>query len=133
MSFFAVSNGAALKFETQGQEIVAQISGPVSTVQATEFGSDKPATWRDGSPKLKALVPLTTEAGESKTLHVPAGSLLQKAIGAALAEAGASDLEVGGVLGVTWTGWGQGKNPANPPKSWSARYITAADVAAQAA
>lgn len=122
MSFFKASTGSALKFEVQGQEIVAQISGPITTVQATEFGSDKPATWRDGSPKLKALVPLTTESGEAKTLHVPASSLLQKAIGAALAEAGASDLEIGGILGITWTGWGSGKNPANPPKSWAARY-----------
>lgn len=134
MSFFAAAaSGTSVKFQNKGEEFVGQVSGPVVTTQDTVFNSTELATWKDGTPKMKATVPLTTESGETFTLHVPASSLLHKAIGAALAAAGVADLELGGVLGVTWTGYGTGKNPSNPPKSYSARYISAADVAAQAA
>ena len=134
MSFFAAAaSGSSVKFQTKGEEFIGQVSGPVVTVQDTVFNSTELATWKDGTPKLKATVPLTTEAGETFTLHIPASSLLHKAIGKALAEKGLSDLELGGVLGVKWTGYGVGKNPSNPPKSYEARYITAAEVAAQSA
>ncbi|MBT2587985.1 hypothetical protein [Arthrobacter sp. ISL-95] len=134
MSFFNTASGSSVKFETQNVEFVGQISGPVTQVQDTVFGSrDELKFWKDGTPAMKALVPVTTQAGETQTLHVPASSRLHKAIGAALGAAGASDLEQGGVLGITWTGYAAGKNPSNPPKDYSVRYITAADVAAQAA
>lgn len=131
MSFFAAT-GSAVKFEQQGVEFVGLISGPVTTVQDTEFGSDKLKFWKDGTPAMKALVPLTNEQGETKTLHVPASSRLHKAIGAALGAAGVGDLEQGGMLGITWTGFGTGKNASNPPKTYDVRYLSAADVAAQA-
>lgn len=132
MSFFATSTGTSVKFEAQNVEFVGQITGPVITQQDTVFGSrDQLATFPNGDPKMKALVPLTTETGEAKTLHVPQGSRLQKAIGAAIAAAGVGDLEQGGVLGVTWTGFASGRNPAQPPREYSARYIPAAEVAAQ--
>lgn len=131
MSFFATTSGTSVKFTTQNEEFIGQVSAPVTTVQDTVFGSrDQLATFPNGDPKMKALVPLTTESGEQKTLHVPQGSRLQKAIGAALVAAGVNDLEVGGVLAVAWTGFAQGRNPAQPPREYSARYITAADVAA---
>jgi hypothetical protein len=134
LSFFASATaGTSVKFAEKDLEFVGQVSGPVITTQDTVYNSTEPATWKDGSPRLKATVPLTTEAGETFTLHIPASSALHKAIGAALNAAGVSDLELGGVLGVKWTGFGVGKNPSNPPKSYAARYITAADVAAQAA
>lgn len=134
MSFFTQSTGTALKLDQKDVEILVQVTGPVTTAQENVFGSrDELAFWKDGSPKLKALIPVQNEAGEAKTVHVPQGSLLQKAIGAALLAAKAPDIEIGGLLGLTWTGYGTGKNPSNPPKSYSARYITAADVAAQAA
>lgn len=123
MSFFTKSAGTALKLDVKDAEVLVQITGPASMVQETVYGSrDQLATWKDGTPKMKALVPVRTEQGEDKTLHVPQSSLLQKAIGAAIITAGASDLEIGGVLGLTWTGYGTGKNPANPPKSYAARY-----------
>lgn len=133
MSFFNTSTGSSVKFEAQNVEFVAQVSGPVVTQQDTVFGSrDQLATFPNGDPKMKALVPLTTESGEQKTLHVPQGSRLQKAIGAALAAAGVGDLEIGGVLGVAWTGFAQGRNPSQPPREYAARYIPAAEVAASA-
>lgn len=133
MSFFAAAvSGSSVKFTEQGKEFVGQISGPISEVQETMFGSTEPKFWADKTPAMKALVPLTTEAGDVQTLHVPKSSRLYKAIGAALQAAGVGDLEQGGVLGVTWIGFASGRNPANPPRDFSVRYITAADVAAQA-
>jgi hypothetical protein len=127
LSFFTQSAGSALKLDQKDVEVLVQITGPASMVQETVYGSrDQLATWKDGTPKMKALVPVRNEQGEEKTLHVPQSSALQKAIGAAIISAGATDLEVGGVLGLTWTGYGAGKNPANPPKSYAARYQPAA-------
>jgi len=133
LSFFAAAvSGSSVKFTEQGKEFVGQISGPISEVQETQFGTTEPKFWADSTPAMKALVPLTTEAGDVQTLHVPKSSRLYKAIGAALQAAGAGDLEQGGVLGVTWIGFASGRNPSNPPRDFSVRYITAADVAAQA-
>ena len=135
MSFFApTASGTSVKFTQQNVEFIGQVSGPISEVQETVYGSrDQLATWPNGDPKMKALVPLTTESGETFTLHVPRNSRLHKAIGAALQTAGVGDLEQGGVLGVTWTGFAAGRNPSNPPRDFAVRYITAAEVAAQAA
>lgn len=134
MSFFAAAAaGTSVKFETQGQEFLGQIAGPVTEVQDTVFGTKDLKFWPDKTPAMKALIPLQTESGDVQTLHVPKGSRLYKAIGVALQAAGAGDLEQGGLLGITWTGFAAGRNPSNPPKDYSARYITAADVAAQAA
>lgn len=133
MSFFNTASGTSVKFTTQGEEFVGQVSGPVTQVQDTKFNSTELKFWDDGTPAMKGLVPLTTEAGEAKVLHVPASSRLHKAIGAALGAAGVADLEQGGVLGIKWTGFGAGRNSSNPPRTYEVRYITAADVAAQAA
>ncbi len=132
MSFFA-STSSSVSFEEKNVEFVGQVSGPTITKQATVYKSTDLATWPNGDPKMQALVPLTDQDGNERTLYVPASSRLQKAIGAALAAAGVSDLEVGGVLGVSWIGFATGKSSSQPPKDYSARYITAADVAAQAA
>lgn len=133
MSFFTQSAGSALKLDQKDVELLVQITGETTTVQENVYGSrDELAYWKSGEPKMKALIPVQNEQGEAKVVHVPQSSLLQKAIGAALASAKAPDLEIGGLLGLKWTGYGVGKNPSNPPKSYEARYITAADVAAAA-
>lgn len=130
MSFFAPSTGSSVKFTQQGVELQLLINGPVTEVQDTKFGTQEPKFWADGTPALKALVPVLNEQGEAQTLHVPKGSRLHKSIGAALGAAGAGDLEQGGLLGITWTGFGTGKNPGNPPRDYSTRYMSAAEVAA---
>lgn len=133
MSFFTQSTGSALKLDQKDVEVLVQITGETTTVQENVYGSrDELAFWKSGEPKMKALIPVQNEQGEAKVVHVPQSSLLQKAIGAALGAAKVGDLEIGGLLALTWTGYGTGKNPSNPPKSYSARYMSAADVAAQA-
>jgi hypothetical protein len=132
LSFFS-STSSSVSFEQKDVEFVGQVNGPVTTQQATVYKSTELATWPNGDPKMQALVPLIDQEGNARTLYVPASSRLQKAIGAALAAAGVGDLEVGGVLGIQWTGFATGRNSANPPKEYAVRYISAADVAAQAA
>ena len=132
MSFFAQSTGSSVKFVAQNTEILLQIAGPTTEAQDTKFGTTEPKFWADGTPAMKALVPVINESGEAQTLHVPKSSRLHKAIGAALGAAGASDLEQGGLLGLTWTGFAVGKNPGNPPRTFAGRYMSAADVAASA-
>jgi hypothetical protein len=132
LSFFKASTGTSVKFTTQGVELLLQIAGPTTEAQDTKFGTTEPKFWADGTPAMKALVPVVNESGENQTLHVPKGSRLHKAIGAALGAAGAPDLEEGGLLGLTWTGFTAGKNPGNPPRTYEGRYMSAADVAASA-
>jgi hypothetical protein len=130
LSFFSPSTGSSVKFTQQGEEVQLFINGQITETQDTKFGTQEPKFWADGTPALKALVPVLNANGEAQTLHVPKSSRLHKAIGAALGAAGASDLEQGGLLGITWTGFGTGKNPGNPPRIYDVRYMSAADVAA---
>lgn len=127
MSFFAPAAAQAIAFKNPGDTFSGTISGPYTERQAYEFGTKELAYWRDGKPKMEALVPMTADRlngpdddGE-RTLYVPKGRM-HKAIAAALEAAGAKELLPGGHLTITFTSWGAGQNPANPPKEFTAAY-----------
>jgi hypothetical protein len=61
--------------------------------------------------------------GTEYAIYPKAGSRMAKAITGAIIAAGASDLEVGGELEVSFPRFGEGKNPANPPKEYEASYV----------
>lgn len=97
--------------------------------QAREFGTQKPATWPDGEPKMQAVVTLRTQEHDAeiendngvRNLYVSSKGM-KDAIAAAVKKAGAIGLTVGGTLGVKYVRNGEGKNSANPPKVYAAKY-----------
>ena len=108
------------------------IGGPIveigDQVQQKDVTDGSPAFWPDGNPKMMLPVTVATELRDPsipdddghRTFWVSGN--LKKAIGSALRQAGAR-LAVGGVLQVTFTGYGEAKNKGyNAPREWTVVY-----------
>lgn len=128
MSNLFDTGSKGLKFSTIGTSHQGTVTSEPMERQQTEYGTGKPAVWPSGEPKLQVLVDLQTEEKDDpdddgeRTLYVSSNSM-KHAIGKAIRDAGAKDLEVGGTLTVTYTGNDpQSKNPANPKKLYTAQY-----------
>lgn len=108
--------------------------------QQTDFDTNEPLSWPNGDPKLQLIVQIQTDERDPadasddgvRALYIKANS--QKAVAAAVRAAGASGLEVGGTLSLTYTGddMAAQKGRLAPPKLYSATYQPPA-VAASAA
>lgn len=121
--------GKSVKLPSVGSSFTGIISGPVTEQQETEYkpgGGGPLKFFPSGDPIMEQLIPMDDVTAASKeeaasTLYV-SKQRMRAAIGRALQEAGVSDLQVGGTLQVTFTGYGTGKNPANPPQEFEAKY-----------
>ncbi len=138
MSLFD-SGSKGIKFEHPGDTIVGTISAPPREQQQMKFGTQTPDTWPDGSPKMQILVSLQTDLAEDenddggRTLYV-ASKHMKRAIAQAMRDAKAQDVEIGGKLTVSFTGFDpNSKNPQNPAKLYTASYIKAGSALAQPA
>lgn len=99
--------------------------------QQTDFDTDEPLTWKDGSPRMQMVVTVQTDQRDpanpdddgQRRFYIK--GKLQYALAAALKQAGASQVSVGGQLYVTYTGEEPNvKNPRlNDIKLYVAEYI----------
>lgn len=128
MSNLFDTGSKGLKFPTIGTSHSGTITSEPRERQQTEFSTGQPAVWPSGEPKMQILVDLQTEEKDDpdddgeRTLYVSSNGM-KHAIGKAIRDAGAKDLEVGGTLTVTYTGNDpQSKNPQNPKKLYTAQY-----------
>lgn len=129
MSLFAPKGGKGLKFQQPGTSYSGTINAEPYEEQQKEYGSDRPATYPNGDPKMQILVNLDTQLREEadddgrRTLYVNSPKM-KRAIFDAITAAGENDLKVGGTLTVTFTGFDpNSKNPQNPAKLYSASYV----------
>lgn len=139
MSLFDTSGGKAVKFEQPGATITGTVKTAPYEKQQTKYGTSEPDYWPNGDPKMQVLVHLATDQrvdaddDGDRTLYV-SSSRMKRAIGEAMRNAGAKDIEVGGSLTVTYTGPDPAsKNPANPAKLYTASYMPPASPLAQQA
>jgi hypothetical protein len=109
------------KFDKPGTTLRGVVSQPTEDSQVREFGTDKLKFWPDGNPIMQTRIVVQDSIGNEYAIY--AQGRMAKAITAAIVAAGAGDLEVGGILTVTFTQYGEGKNPAMPPKEYSATYV----------
>lgn len=134
-----MSAGArAAAFPEIGTTVTGTICAEPKVQQQTDIESGQPLTFANGDPRLQILIPLQTTLSETddddgvRTLYAKANLL--KAIREAVVASGASGLEVGGELSVTYTGDGAASRRGyNPPKLYSAVYRPPAAQAANAA
>lgn len=138
MSLFAPKGGKGLKFPTPGTSYTGIVNAEPYEEQQKEYGSDRPATYPNGDPKMQILVNLDTQLREEadddgrRTLYVTSAKM-KRAIFDAISAAGVDDIKVGGTLTITYTGNDpQSKNPANPAKLYSASYVAPAPGAGSA-
>lgn len=116
--------GDFLKFKEVGTSHTIMVQG-FENRQATEFGTNKPSTYPDGNPIYDQWISgqsWNETEGEHDAIIVVSSRNMRAAIGRALKAVGATEPQAGGVLTITFTGFGQGKNPANPPKEYEAEY-----------
>lgn len=132
-AFLLGGGGKSASFPEPGTTVTGTIADPPEVRQQTSMNGD-PLTWDNGDPRLQLVVSLKTQQREDpdddgiRKLYVkgskdPKSKSLHAAVAAAVAEAGAKGLEVGGTLSVTYTGDGVASQRGfNPPKQYQARY-----------
>jgi hypothetical protein len=96
----------------------------------TDIKTKLPLTWSDGKTKKQIVIPLQTQFRDDgdddgrRMVRVKQSSNLQAAIRDAVKAAGASSLEDGGTLTLTFTGTRPNPQPGfNPIKVFSAQYV----------
>ena len=113
-----------------------RVIGEPELVQQRDYDTGEPLTWDDGRPKKQLIIDVQTDLNEPnedfpeddgvRRFYVKGN--LQKAIRQALREARADEVEEGGELYVTFTGFGErpvsksGKK-LNAPREHTARYV----------
>jgi hypothetical protein len=123
------------KFPVLGYENAGRIVGKPTVEQQRDYDTDEPLYWADGKPRWQIVVTLATgerdpEINDDDGLRrLFIKGQMKTAVQTALKAAKADGLEDGGHLTVTYTADGAQPNPKkNPPKQYTARYITAANA-----
>jgi hypothetical protein len=114
----------SFSFDQPGAKIRGVISQPTEDRQARVYGKEELDWWDDAKtqPVMQTRIVLRVPDGTEQAIYPKAGSRMAKAITGAIIAAGAGDLEVGGELEVSFPRYGEGKNPANPPKEYESVY-----------
>jgi len=122
---------AAAKFDQHGDRYAGRIT-QLKRQQQSDPATGQPKHFPSGDPMMLVLVTIQPADGDPVTLwakggkwtaKVGTGRSMQSAIGAAVAEAGASTIEVGGELAVAYTGDTEPTGPGrNPAKLFTASY-----------
>lgn len=122
---------ASAKFPSVGTSVTGRITEPPVLRQQTRFEDNSPLFWEDGTPRMQLVVTLATEQRDPADpkddgrRRVYVKGAMQKAVRTAVQASGAPDLQVGGTLTVTFTGYGEPKGNLPAPKAYSATYIPA--------
>lgn len=114
----------SFKFAQPGDEFDVIVTQPTEDRQAREFGkNDVLKFWPDGQPVMQTKVVGRAQDGIEYAIY--AEGRMARAITSALITAGEDDIEEGARLRVKFTHYGEGKNPAMPPKEYEAHYTAA--------
>jgi hypothetical protein len=130
----------SVKWPTVGTKVVGEIV-ETATTQQTDFDDGSPKFWKDGSPKMQAVITLQTDErdpdvpdDDGKRRLFVSSWRMRDAIRDAIKTAGARHLEHGGKLAVQYTSDGVDEaGTGNPPKIYTAQYKPPAPTAAPAA
>jgi hypothetical protein len=116
------------KFDTVGRTYKGTIVKS-EVRQQIDMDTDEPEFWKDGKPKMQAVITIQTDEIDptiedddgQRRLFVKGN--MQKAIREAVKAAGCSRLDVGGVLAVRYSDNGEAtKRGFSPPKLYVAQY-----------
>lgn len=127
---------ATFKDAPIGRKYVGKIIASDVT-QQTDMKSGEPMFWKDGNPRMQAVITIQTDERNldiedddgQRRLFVKGE--MQKAVRDAVREAGASGLELGGLLAVMYIGDGTPPSAGmNAPKLYKAQYKSPDPVAA---
>lgn len=138
--------GRSLSFKQMGTTHTGTICAAPEIRQQRDPDDGSPKTWDNGDPMWQIVVPMQTTLRSAEVddddgvrfLYVsgsrkPESRSMHVAVADAVRAAGASGLEVGGQLTISYVADGP-KRPgasavSNPPKQYSAQYVPAANAA----
>lgn len=129
-SFLMGNSVPGARFENQGDTVGGTITDEPTIQQQRDFTTGELKVWKDGTPQRQLVVTVGTELrdptitdDDGRRRFYVKGEL-QKTVASAVRSAGATNLEVGGVLTITHTGLGVSPGRGlNPPKLYSATYV----------
>jgi hypothetical protein len=135
-SFLMGSGSPGFSFMERGDRIVGQVLTEPTLQQQKVYGTNDPAFWPSGDPKMQMLVQVQTnfrnyeglanpdrtqpDSG-TRTIYVK-GKHFEKAAREAIRAAGARFIEVGGVIDVTYDGPDMSSKAGMKPKLFTVRY-----------
>lgn len=102
----------------------------LDVMQARNYATGEPDFWKDGQPKMQAVLTIQTQERDAeiendngvRRLFVSSKGM-KDAISAAVKKAGKTKIDVGGTIGVKYLRDDpEGKNPDNLPKIYGAKY-----------
>jgi hypothetical protein len=115
----------AAKFAAPGDSIDGTVMSK-QIKQVTKMGTNEPEFFPSGDPKWQILATLQTtlrdDADDDGLRTVYIKSHMMGAVRSAVGQTGASELEPGGWLRVTFTNYGEAQRGLNPPKLFVAEY-----------
>lgn len=125
-----LSSAVAAKFERIGDKYIGRIVG-FSERQQTDL-KGKPLTFDDGSPRMQWVISIEDEAtGDTKAFYAKGGKFqpaegtgesMLAAISTAVRAANANSLDVGGRLGIAFTGRAEARPGYDQAKLYTAQY-----------
>ena len=127
----AQTGGVWAKFPTPGTTYAGTIAAAPEVRQRTEFGTNKPLTWDDGSPQQEIVVTLTTDQCDAsvenddgtRKITIKAWGPQMRELKRAVSAAGDTDLRVGGTFSITYSQDGEPTKPGFPaPKLYVMDY-----------
>lgn len=128
--FFAGSGAVSAKFDYPGDTVTGKIVS-ADVRQQTDMDSGEPLFWPDGKPRNQLVLALQTSEQDSdeddgrRSVYIRGGNMpgsTQAAVTAAIREAGADKLRLGGTLTLTLTGTQQVPGKKYQQKLYKANY-----------
>lgn len=131
---FLLGGGApSAKFPTIGTTVAGRITERPYTEQQRDYTTGDLKFWDDGKPQMQLVITLATnerdpqKTDDDGTRRLYVKGQMKNAIAQAVRAAGATMLEHGAHLSVTYAADGERKNPRfNAPKHFTAAYTPAA-------
>ena len=119
-----------------GQSVVGQIITEPKDVQQRNFHDGSPAFWPSGDPKMQTVFQIQTSLRQYEGISQPdrskpddgvrslfiKGKHMERAFKDAILAAGASWLDIGGWIQVTYTGDDMSSKAASKPKFFAVKY-----------
>lgn len=119
-----------------GQSVVGQIITEPKDVQQRNFHDGSPAFWPSGDPKMQTVFQIQTSLRQYEGISQPdrskpddgvrslfiKGKHMERAVKDAILAAGASWLDIGGWIQVTYTGDDMSSKAASKPKFFAVKY-----------
>ncbi|WP_346103530.1 hypothetical protein [Nonomuraea maheshkhaliensis] len=117
------------EFKVPGTKVIGVLVEKPRVIQQTEYITRRPLFFSDGTPRMQLRVVLDTGQCDPnipndngwRVLYLKAASA--DAVALAMEAVGVEEMDIGGVLSVTFTQWGQANGNGHIGREWESEYL----------